>query len=253
MLGDEVHRFEEERKRLLADEVVEVDPHPTRSDQLTAACNLTLVLPARLDVDSEQSVSVWTGARAASAALYAEEVVEQRNNEVVMKAHLPVTDDERHDRQPIRVGVPQDLDVRVSRPCLDRPVDERPFLFPDRLRAHSLFERKDHSAPDGTDDVGRAALLAVLGVAHVMVLGRVDEADGSTTGHRRHPVGKQFLACDEQSRSSRTADHLVGAHKDGVLVRMGVIGVDAAHRDSDVGSSRSHIPERERTVTVQQR
>jgi len=62
VLGDEVHRIENELKDGLGDEVVEVDSHPAWLDALAPAADLPLELTRCLDIDTEESVPVGTGA-----------------------------------------------------------------------------------------------------------------------------------------------------------------------------------------------
>ena len=94
----------------LADEVVEVHPDPAGLDALATAGDLALERMGRLDVDPEQAMAVRPGTRAAAARLDAEQVVEQRHDEVVMEIAVIVADRERHDRQARQRGVAEDLD-----------------------------------------------------------------------------------------------------------------------------------------------
>ncbi len=81
----EVDRVEDELEHRLADEVVEVDPDPAGLDALAAAGDLALELVRGLEVDPEQAVAVRARARAAAARLDPEQVVEQRDDEVVVE------------------------------------------------------------------------------------------------------------------------------------------------------------------------
>jgi hypothetical protein len=84
--------------------------------------------PVRVhDVDGEQPVPVRPGARAATACLDAEQVVEHRHHEVVVQVALAAADAERHDGQPPGVRVAQQLDVGVGGPASQRPLPQ-PFL-----------------------------------------------------------------------------------------------------------------------------
>src|SRR3954447_3105214 len=95
----------------LVEEVREVDPHPSRLDALTAEPDLALARGRALEVDPNQPMAVRPRAGAAAARLDAEQVVEQRDDEVVMQiAPARTTYDERHDRQALRVEVAEDLD-----------------------------------------------------------------------------------------------------------------------------------------------
>src|SRR5690348_3540258 len=84
----------------VGDEVVEVDADPARLDALAPAGDLARELVRALEVDAEQVVAVGAGARAASAGLDAEEVVEDRDDEVVVQvATVVAVDDEGDDGQ----------------------------------------------------------------------------------------------------------------------------------------------------------
>ena len=112
-------------------------------------------------------------------------------------------DDERHDRQPVERGVAEDLEVRMARPALDRPPDERLLALADRLGADRLLEPEHEPGPDRLDDRRRAALLAVLDVGQVDVLGRVDVGDRAAAGHRRDAVVEQLAPGDEDAGRAR--------------------------------------------------
>ena len=85
MLGDQLDGAHDVLEHRIADEVVEADPHPAGLDALAAAGDLALELVRALEVDAEQSVPVGPGARAAAPRLDAEEVVEDRDDEVVVQ------------------------------------------------------------------------------------------------------------------------------------------------------------------------
>ena len=55
---------------------------------------------------------------------------------------------------------------------------------------------KGKPRPDGTDDVGRSALAALLPVGEVAMPRVRDVEDGATAGVRGHGVGKQALFGD---------------------------------------------------------
>ena len=123
--GDDLDRLEDVVEDRLADEVVEVDADPAGLDALAAARDLALELVRRLDVDAEQAVAVRAGARAAAARLDAEEVVEQRDDEVVVQVarRRGGSMNETIESRSASL-VAEDLDVRVGRPALDRRRDE---------------------------------------------------------------------------------------------------------------------------------
>ena len=128
----QVDRVEDEGEDRLADEVVEVDPHPAGLDPLAAAGDLALELVRALEVDAQQPVAVRPGAGAAAAGLDAEQVVEQGDHVVVVEVAAAVADDERDDREARERRVAQDLEGRVRAPALDRPADEVLLALADR-------------------------------------------------------------------------------------------------------------------------
>ena len=86
-------------------------PSQPRSD-------LTLELVRALGVDAEQPVPVRSGAGTAAARLDAEQVVQHRDDEVVVQiATVGSADDERDDRQPLGLEVAEDR--RCSGACSD--------------------------------------------------------------------------------------------------------------------------------------
>src|SRR3954464_9247775 len=123
-----------------ADEVVEVDPNPAGLDALAPACDLTFELVRGVQIDSQQPVPVGTGAGAAAARLDPEEIVEQRDDVVVVQVAPAMADHERNDREPLRATVAEDLDVGVSLPALDGAIDERFLALTNRLDADLLLE-----------------------------------------------------------------------------------------------------------------
>ncbi len=162
---------------------------------------------------------VRPGARAAAAGLDPEQVVEQRHDEVVVQvATAWAAYDEGHDRQPVGVEVPEDLQVGVLPPRRDRALEKGVLAGPDQVGADGGLELEDQPGPDGLDDGGRPALLALLRVGQVAVLGRVDVGDGASAGHDGDPVGEQFAAADQHAGSPGPADELVRRQHDRVLV-----------------------------------
>jgi hypothetical protein len=100
--GDQLDRRGDVAGRGLRDEVVEVDPGPAGFDPVAAVADL-LAQGVRADrADGQQPVPVRPGAGASAAGLDAEQVVEQRDDEVVVQVLGAVADAERDDslRQP---------------------------------------------------------------------------------------------------------------------------------------------------------
>ena len=195
-------------------------------------------------------MAVRPGARAAAAGLDPEQVVEQRDHEVVVQVAALVADDERDDRQPLRVGAAEDLDRGVGRPARHRPPDEVVLALADGLDADGVLELEHEARPDRLDDRRRAALLAVLDVGQVDVLERVHVLDRAAAGHARDAVLEQVPAGDEHARRPRPADELVGADEHRVLVGERVVG--RVHLDPHVRRRGREVEERERAVLVEQ-
>src|SRR6188472_4280957 len=123
-----------------ADEVVEVHPDPAWLDPFAAAGDLALERMGRLDIDTEQPMTVWPGARAASPGLDPEQVVEQRDHEVVMEVPVVVPDRERHDRETRQRGVLEYLHRRRVGVGAIREHEEDFIMLADRVDADPLLE-----------------------------------------------------------------------------------------------------------------
>jgi hypothetical protein len=163
-------------------------------------------------------MAIGTGTRTPTTALDSEQIIKQRHNEVVVESQISVANHKGNDWQSICFEIPQNLDIRIGRPRFDGPSDERLFAIADCVGTNGFLESKRQTSPDRADDAGGSCLLAVLDIVDVAVIVGVYVSDGASTGHSGSAVGEQFLPGDEQSGSSRSPDHLVGARKDGVLV-----------------------------------
>ena len=62
MCGDEVDRFNDVVEHSIRDEVVEVDPDPSRLDSFAAEDHLVDDALGVLIVDAEQCMAIWPGA-----------------------------------------------------------------------------------------------------------------------------------------------------------------------------------------------
>ena len=130
-------------------------------------------------VDAKQPVSVRACARAAAAGLDPEQVVEQRDDEVVVQvppargAH-----DERHDRQPFRLQVAQDLDGRLLAPGTDGTPQAVLLVGTHHLHPHGRLQLEYQTGADRLDDGRGAAHLALGRVVEVPVLAGVDVGHG---------------------------------------------------------------------------
>ena len=162
MLGDEVDGVDEVAALGLADEVGEGEPEEAELEGRGAARDLPLDRGGGLGVDAGQAVDVRRRAEAAAARLDAEEVVEERDDEVRVehRARAPrqrVADCQRDDRDALEPGVAEHEEARVGRPGVERRTDEPVLELGDRLRADLLPEREGEPGPDRLDDRGRAA------------------------------------------------------------------------------------------------
>ena len=90
MLSHQLHRFQQIFKLLLIDEVVEVEAHPTWTQDHRSLLNFSLNGTAIIHVHAQQAVAIGTRARAAAAHLYTKQIIEQRNHETVMQIHVAV-------------------------------------------------------------------------------------------------------------------------------------------------------------------
>ena len=114
--GEQVDGVGEVVAHGVGDEVVEVDPGPAGLDAFAADADLVPVGAGVCRVDGQQPVAVGARAGAAAAGLDAEQVVEQRDDVVVVQVAVADPDAEGHDGQPAGVWVAEDLDVRVGLP-----------------------------------------------------------------------------------------------------------------------------------------
>ncbi len=128
---------------------------------------------------------------------------------------------------------------------------ERRLALLDHRRADCFLELKDEAGADRLDDRRGTGLLAVLDLVVIVVFGGAHVPHGAAARHVGHPVGEQVTSCHEHAWCARPTDQLVRRNEDGVLV--GQIAVGArSHVDRDVGRRRRKVPQRHRTVFVQE-
>ena len=140
-IRDQLDGRDDVREHGLGDEVVEVHADPARLDPLAAPRDLGAQLLGLIEVDPQQTVPVRSGARAPAARLDAEQIVEDRHDQVVVQIHpAGSTDHETDDRQPFSVAVAEDLDVRVCAPGLDGAPHEVLLMGTDDVHADRLLE-----------------------------------------------------------------------------------------------------------------
>ena len=199
-------------------------------------------------------MAVGAGARAAAPRLDPEQVVEERDDVVVVQVTpVPVANHEGDDAEPLGLPVAEDLDPVVLGPRGDGPADEALLPLPDALLADRLLELEHDAAADGADDVRRPPLLAVLGVLQVALHGRVHVPHRAAPGDDRNAVGEQGAARHEHTGGARPADELVRREEDGVLVvQLGALPAPGPHLDLHVGGRGGEVPEGERPVLVEE-
>ncbi len=240
-------------ERRLADEVVEVHPHPAGLDAFAAGVDRRVEALAARQVDAQQPVPVGAGAGAAAPRLDAEEIVEQGHDEVVVQQPFVAADDERHDRQPRRLQVPQHVQVGVRRPGGDGAFDVGALELLDVRRADRLLQAEHEPGADRLDDRRRAALLAVGGIGQVGVAGGADVRHRAAARHRGDRVRQQAALDHQHAGGARPADELVRRDEHRVLRRLAPLVRPAGiHLDAHVGRRRREVPEGQRPVGVQQ-
>ena len=97
-------------------------------------------------------MAVGACARASSAGLDSEEIVEQGHDVVVVQLSLAVMNHEGHDAQPRGRGIAQDAEVGASAPGIDRAPDQIVLSLHDRPGAHRLLELEHQACPYRADD-----------------------------------------------------------------------------------------------------
>lgn len=141
--------------------------------------------------------------------------------------------------------------MRVSAPGVVCALPQ-PFLLPHHHVATDGGLQLEHEpGANGPDDVGRAALFPRDRIGQVLVADRVHVRHRAAPWCRRHAIGDEFSAYDENSRSSWPADELVWRDEHGVEVRRTVDR--GPHVDRHVRRGGGVVPERQRAVLVQQR
>ena len=82
------------------------------------------------------------------------------------------------------------------------------------------------------------------------MLGRIHVGDRAAAGDVGHPVVQQVASNNEHARCARTADELMRAEENRVLVRERIATYTAVHVDVDIGCGGGEVPERQRAVPV---
>src|ERR1039458_5205482 len=99
--------------------------------------------------DGQQPVPVRSRAGAPPTGLDAEEVVEQRDDEIVVQvAPVPVTEPEGHHGQPAGLVTAKQLDARVACTTAKDAVPEPLFARGDQVRPDGLLEAEPQAGPD---------------------------------------------------------------------------------------------------------
>src|SRR5689334_22790340 len=109
-------------------------------------------------------MEIRAGTEASAARLDPEQVAEHGDDEVRVQMPGAVTQAERHDREALELGVPEDLDVRVGAPRAQRAAGEIVLAAADLVAADGVLQRERDTGADRLDDSRRASLLADLGL-----------------------------------------------------------------------------------------
>lgn len=250
--GDQVDGVDQVVAHGFGDEVVEVDADPAGFDAFPAARDLGAELQGPRVADAEQPVAVRPGARAAAARLHAEQVVEHGDDIVVVEELLAVPDAQRHDRQPPRVAVAEDVDGGVAGPALQRAAPQ-PFLPGlDDVGADGLLQAEHQARSDRLDDGRGAAFLPGHRVVQVPVARGVHEQHGAAARRGRYAASHQVAPHHQHAGGLRAADELVRGQEDRVLV-VAQARRARPHADRHVRPGRRVVPERQGPVLVQER
>ena len=164
-------------------------------------------------------MEVRAGAEAAAARLDPEQVAEHRDDEVRVQQPARVADAERHDREPLALGVAEDAEVRVGSPTTRaRGARSAPSRRRISLGADRLLEREHEPGADRLDDRGRARLLADDRVGVVGLPGRADEPDRPAARRGRHaPLRRSERFATRTPGRAGAAGELVRGEEDRVL------------------------------------
>ena len=216
--GDQLDRGGDVASGGRGDEVVEVDPGPAGLDPVAAVPDLLAEGVRAGRADGQQPVPVRAGAGAAAAGLDAEQVIQQRDDEVVVQVPGAVADAEGDDRQPRGGAAAEDLDAGAVLPAVQHVPPQLLFAGGDQVGADRLLEREDQAGPDGFDDGGGAALLARDRVLQIPVADGVDEHHGPAARGGRHRVADQVAAHHQDAGGLRAAGELVRGQEHRVLV-----------------------------------
>ena len=226
----------------LADEVVEADAGEREGGAQAALPGLRVHRRRPGVVDRMHAMDVRAGAEAAAARLDPEQVAQHRDDEVRVQQPARVAEAERHDREPLALGVAEDLDVRVAPPGRERAACERVLPPADLLGADRLLEREHEPGADRLDDRRRTGLLADRRVRVVGLAGRAHEHDRPAARDRRHAAAQERALGDEDPGRAGAAGELVRREEDRVL---------GGHVDRQVRARGGVVEAGERAVPVE--
>ena len=250
--GDEVDGVDDVVTDAVGDEVVEVDPGPAGFDALRAVGELVTRRRRWGGVAAGQPVAVGARAGAAAVGLDAEQVVEQRDHEVVGQEPAVVADPEGNDGQAARRGAAEQFDGGVGVPA-GAGAPPEPFLAClNQAGADGLLQREHQAGANGFDDRGGSAFFACHRVLRVTVAGRIGGGHGAAARLGRHPVGEEVPAHDKDAGRLRPAHELVRGKEHRVLV-VAAAWPGPGHPDRHMGRRGRVVPHRQCAITVQQR
>ena len=153
---------------------------------------------------------------------------------------------ERDDRQPLGVGIAEDLDLRVRGPRAQRAAREVVLAAADlvgcrrppsaRTRGRRGPTRRSRASRPPRGSRGRGGRSVPVGA---------DEQDGAAARDRRHAVAQQRALGHEDSGRPRSADELVRRDEHRVLDASGPLDVRSrVHVDRQVRAGRGVVPAR---------
>eukprot|EP00958_Prasinococcus_capsulatus_P025353 scaffold4262_cov328-Prasinococcus_capsulatus_cf.AAC.6 len=246
MCRNDSHRLDDVVHICFAHHIGHTDPGEARSQHLHFLQELGLDASGVCRGDAEQLERVRPGAGAPAASLDAEQIIQQRTDEVVVqevragaaaaaaaggddagRAHeeggdgqamaLVLVSSQRVELRARGVGAEQHHLGDRSQPGVQR-ARQPPLRLDDARHAHVAAQVHDQAGAHGAHEVLRAALLALLAVAEVAVVLVRHEEHRAAPGLRGHRVAEEALLGHQHARAAHAAGELVHAEEHRVLV-----------------------------------
>jgi hypothetical protein len=192
--------------------VVQADPAPAGLDAAEALVDPLAVLLRLVVADAQQAMAVGSGAGAAGPRLDAEQVVQQRGDELRMQvAPARALQVERDDADaPCGVGVAEDLDARVLAPAVEGAVQQFALAALDGLDADGVLDLEGQPGLEDLQHAGRAGLFALLDVGDEVLAVRADVVDRAAGADAGRQLGVVDAPVEHQhAGGARPAEELV--------------------------------------------